>query len=198
MVKILKIDEAGEIIGFEEEELSTLSVFKSILTLKYNQQPGDIDGRKRNRAKAEMKYVFLRYDPRSPYREYNEVDRENESRIEVGFPADWAPSVELKLFIQAYEKIVNSDRFMRLCKAAESAIDKLETHLKNIDFTEKNNSGGLVNNPKDVINIISSLPQVAAGLKALQEQAKYNLLSPSKSKGDQEMGWLMEERPEQL
>lgn len=191
MIKILKISPDGEFEGFEDNEVTQMPEFKAMLSLNYNKQPGDIDGRKRSRAHKEFLYLFYRRDPRSAYREYEDKDREEESKLTAGLPSDWLPSPEFRAVEQKYLSCVTT-RYMKLLNAAEKAVDKVRSFLDTVDLTERTTSGSFVVSPKQIIEVIENLPKVAAGLKQLQEQAAYNQVS-TKSRGDKEIGWLAED-----
>lgn len=187
-MKLTKIDDNGNVTGITDE-FRSMPEFRTIWTLEYNKGKGDHDGRKRDRAKAELLYVEYMYNPKTPYRDYSEKDREEQARLDTGLTGDWEPSKELLSVIKKYKDSVTT-RFYKLLTAAENAIDKIRNYLDTVDLTKETSSGNLVNHPTDVIKVLSDLPKLATALKALQEQAKYDLVSSSKTKGDHEVGWM--------
>lgn len=188
MTNLVRVDDDGEVIGIEDE-YKVMPEFKALWTLDYNKGPRDHDGRKRLRAKSELLYMWSMYSPRTPYRDYSEKDREEQSREDSSLPPEWEPSKELSVAIEKYKKCTET-RFYKLLLGAEKAIDKVRDYLNTVDLTQTTSGGSLVNHPTDVMRVISDLPKMAAALKSLEEQAKYDIVSTSKSKGDHEVGWM--------
>lgn len=186
MIKIFKIGEEGEFVGFENNEVTAIPAFKAMLALNYNKQKGDIDGRKRFRAKSEFFYMYLMYDPRSPYVNYTEQERHEESLRDAGLDSDWKPSEEFNKVKEKYLLCVES-RFYKVLKSAEKALDQIRVFLDSVDLSDPSKS---TTKPKDIIDIIADLPKVSASLSQLQEQAKLSLSPVSQSKGDHELGFL--------
>lgn len=196
MIDLLVINkETGE-VEFSDEALA-LEVVKTLRSLNYNKQEGDADGRKRERIKREKRYVWFMYHPLTPYREYSEKEKLIEAKLEAKLPDDWVPSSELVAFIAEYIKHTKT-RILRLLDSAEKAVDKVRIYLETVDLSERTAAGGIVNHPTDVIKLISDLPKAAQSLQELQLQAKSHLLAPAKkSRGDAEIGWIMEEKQEE-
>lgn len=191
--EILRINEDGE-VEITNEGVELIEVVKVLKSLNYNKQQGDHDGRKRLRLKNELKYVFLVHHPRSPYREYSDSEKDIEAKLEIGLPSDWVMSTELKLFITKFRDYTYT-RLMKLLDAAEKAIDKVRDYLEKVDFSERTGTGNVVNHPTDIMKLIADMPKVASGLRELQQQAKTQMVGArSKSRGDHETGWIMEEK----
>lgn len=174
-----------------KEELSLIPEFKALLALSYNRQPGDLEGRKRQRAEKEFQYIWFMLSPRSPYREYNTKEREEEVFSLLGMkPKDC--SNELLAAMKKYEEL-NYTRVMRLITSAEGAVDKLRGYYDTLQFTEKTTSGSLVNRPTEVINSLSQLEKVATALTKLAYRQQHEDGRIVSSRGEQEIGWQMEE-----
>lgn len=193
MERILKI-ENGE-AKLMREELSLIPEFATILSLKYNKQEGDVDGRKRFRATSEFTYLWYMYSHLSPYREYSESERHEEATVIAGLSIGFTPSDELKAAIVKY-KTLNETRILKLIRAAEKAVDNLRAYFEAVDFTEKNANGVLVNKPADVIKAIVDLDKVATGLDKLAARQKTEVKEGSATRGGQEDGWIMEKEYE--
>jgi hypothetical protein len=195
MTEILVINPETSEIELGTDSVELLEAYRTINSLNYNKQPGDTEGRKRTRVKTELKYVYLMYHPRTLYREYSEEEKHFEAKMESKLPENWVPSTELELFIAAYRKH-SKPRVEKLLDAAEKAIDKVRIYLETVNFSERTAGGAIVNHPGDILKLISDLPKTAQSLQELQQQAKSHLIAPAtKSRGDQQMGWLMEEKP---
>lgn len=184
----LRINDEGE-VEFVSEEVKLVPEVQAILTLNYNKAPGDIDGRKKFRAKRECKYLALAYSPRSPYKDYSESERIAEARLDCKFPLDWEPSTELKLLIPEFEE-GTKNKVGRLLKTVTKFIDKFEAHLNNIQLDERNQSGGLIHKPTDIMATLERLPRLAETLQELENQAKLGVIIKQNVKGDHQPGWM--------
>ncbi len=187
--KILRM-ENGE-IKLVDDLLELMPEIDALRALKYNKQPGDLDGRKRTRYKQECTYVWFMYNKMSPYREYDEKDRKAESLLTAGLDPNYEFSPELILFIKKYEKC-NTSRISKLIKGAEIGIDRLTEYFNTIDFTKETDTGAQKNKPIDFINTIAKLGVVADGLKALELRQKSDDNTFITTRGDHEPGWIME------
>ena len=191
----LKINTEGE-VEFNSEEIKLIPELQSILSLKYNKQKGDLDGRKRYKALAELKYLYLVHSSKSPYRDYSDLERLDEAKKDCNFSQDWEESTELKLLIPKFIK-GNQNKLARLLATTEKVLDKLDFYFNNIDLQERDEKGAYVNDPKKVMEVLKQLPSVASTLQELERQVKVGSVGTPKSKGDHELGWegLAEERP---
>ena len=97
----IKLDEEGE-VQFVTEECKLVPEIQELQSLKYNKGKGDIDGRKRFRSKQELKYLYLTYSPKSPYKDYSERERIEEAKKDCRFSEFWVESPELKLLIPKF------------------------------------------------------------------------------------------------
>lgn len=184
----LSIDENGE-IRFVSEECKLVPEVQAILTLNYNKQPKDHDGRKKYRAKNELKYLYLAYSLKSPYRDYSEKERIEEAKLDCNFDSSWTPSPELIALIEKYKR-GTPGKINRLLTTVTKFIDKFENHLNTVDLNERSNTGGLIHSPKAIIDTLERLPRLAETLQELETQAKLGVISKVSSKGDHEVGWM--------
>lgn len=184
----LKLNEDGE-IEFNSEEVKLVPEVQTLLTLKYNKGPKDNDGRKRYRALAELKYLYLNYSPKSPYKDYSEAERKEEAMKDCNFPEGWVESSELKALIPKFER-GQKTKFVRLLNTAERFLDKMEAHLNSLNLGERKDDGTYINKPKEIIDSLKQLPSLAQTLQELEQQVKMGQIGNPKSKGDHELGWM--------
>jgi hypothetical protein len=184
----LKIDpDTGE-IELVSEEVKMVPVLQALSALNYNKAKGDLDGRKRYRMRAELKYMYFMYSFTSPYVDYNETERHVEALIDAGLPEDWKPSKEFTEAADKYRK-ASPNKVMRLLKTTESFVDKFEVYLNGIDLNERTPSGAAVHDPSKIMTTIQKLPGLAQTLFELQSQARMGIIASKGSRGDQELGW---------
>lgn len=185
----LKLNEEGE-LEFVMEEAKLVPEVQAMLTLNYNKSPGDIAGRKRYKALTELRYMYLVYSPKSPYRDYlSEKEKIDEAKQDCGFSSTWVESKELKDVIQKYLK-GNENKITRSLRLVEKFLDKFETHLLGIDLNERTTNEGLVHAPAAIMKTLQELPRFLSTLQELEQQARLGLVAAPTSKGDHELGWI--------
>src|SRR6185369_13043283 len=156
----LKINEEGE-VEFVADEVKLVRQVQPLLTLAYNKgTKGDMDGRERKRAKQELKYLFLAYSFKSPYKDYNEAERLHEAKLECNFPTSWQESTELKALIPQFTK-GTENKVMKMLQTVHRFMDKFEVHLNGLDLEERDKGGSYINSPREVIATLEKLPRLA-------------------------------------
>ncbi len=181
-------DDTGE-VSLVAEEVKLVPELQLITTLTYNKGPKDHEGRKKYRAKSELKYLYLAYSLKSPYRDFSEPERILEAKKDCGLPEEWRESSELKALVVRY-KASTPGKVNRLLNTVAKFMDKFETYLNKIDLDERNASGGLVYKATDVMATLERLPRLAETLQELENQAKLGVIAKVTSKGDHEIGWM--------
>lgn len=184
----LKVNPDGD-IEFVSEEIKLVPEVQELMTLKYNKGPGDHDGRKKYRAKNELKYMYLNYSKKGPYKDYSAEERFAEAKIDCNLPQNWQESVELQAVVKKYLKAAPS-KLVRLLHTSEKVLDKLDAYLNSIDFTKTDDKGSLVHEPKAVMDTLNKLPALASTLQTLEQQANLGVIGTPKSRGDHEIGWM--------
>lgn len=184
----IKLNEDDE-IEFVAEEVKLVPELQVLRSPGYNKLfPGDNDGRKKLRAKLELKYLYLAYSPKSPYRDYSTTDRIAEARADCKLPETWKESPELTSLILKFNK-GSLTKTGRLLETVSKFLEKFETHLNTIDLNERSMNGGVVHDPKKILDTLNQLPRLAGTIQELEQQVKYGLISNTKVKGDHELGW---------
>jgi hypothetical protein len=184
----IKLNKDGE-IEFVSEECKLVPEVQTLLSLKYNKGSKDHDGRKRYRALDELKYMYLAYSPKSPYKDFYEDERIAEAKIDCNFSKEWKESEELKACIVKYSK-GSVSKITRSLGTVEKFLEKFEKHLNSIDLNERNAGGGLVHDPAKVMATLGRLPDFLQTIQELERAAKNDIIASPKSKGDHELGWM--------
>jgi hypothetical protein len=186
----IKINDNGE-VELVSEEIRLVPEMEVVFTLSYNRGPKDNEGRKRYRLKSELRYMYLAYSHKSPYKDYTEVERIAQAKLDCYFPENWEESKELQLLINRYT-IASPNKITRLLHTAERTVDKLRTFLESINLDERNETGNLVHTTASVLKTLSELPSVAQTLTELERQARTDTIQRVGSKGDHQLGWMSE------
>lgn len=193
----LKINDNDE-IEFVSEEVKLVPEVQALMVLKYNKSKGDIDGRRRHRALNELKYMYLAYSPKSPYRDYTPVEAIIQAKSDCQLPTDWEESTELKALIIKFKK-GSQNKVTRLLNTALLFLEKLEAHLNTIDLNERNlASGALIHKASDIINTLQKLPGLAETIQQLEVQARLGTIKTVGARGDQETGWMDDNNASEL
>jgi GH15 family glucan-1,4-alpha-glucosidase len=167
-----------------------LPEIKAMLTLNYNKQKGDAQGRKKDRALAEFTYVYLAYDYGSPYADFSKEQRLKQALIDAGLPQDYAISDELKALIDKYKTIQEEGILaLRLLKKVKASAEKLTAYFDNVDFTEQDEYGKFVYSVKEYMDALKRLPDLIEGLDKLEKQVKKQLSSEDRLYGDSLKGF---------
>ena len=184
----IRVNDDGE-VEILTEEVKLIPEFAALMSLAYNKGPKDADGRKKYRLKTELKYLYLAYSPKSPYKDYSEKERLAEARLDCGYGPDWKESDELKLLIPKFQRGAQN-KIARSIQTINRFLDKFEEFLNTLNLNERNLSGGLVHNPKAIMQTLEELPELAIKLAELERQARQDTVQRVGSKGDHELGWL--------
>lgn len=116
-------------------------------------------------------YIFFMYDTRSPYSEYPDNIRHNVVVKDI-FRNDPPQFNEVLLneCREVYQKAKPIEQY--LTEKALSTAYKLADYLDSISFTEKDDEGNFVHNPKDIVAILKSIGDIISSLKNLRKQSK--------------------------
>lgn len=171
------------------DEFFMIEEFGALFKLKYNEAPGDKQGRQRLRGTAEARFLYFYCDHKSEFAKFSLDERRIESLVSAGLPEDHPISKTLEAAITRYEKLNNS-RNIRLLKGANAAVDKLAQYFEGVDFTQKDNNNNLVYDPKDLITNVGNLGKVIEGLEKLREAVMKDEGQESTTRGQAEKGRL--------
>lgn len=171
------------------DEALLIKEFKTLYSLEYNKGPGDVQGRKRNRAIQECKFLYHFCDFRSEYTDYNKEERFTESVEAAGLPENFSSSTELVACIEVFIKLQET-RMLKTLNVAENTLDKLRGYYDGIDFNEKDpKTGVIVHNPKNVMASILDLGNTNKKLSELRKLVKAELKETASLRGDKETGY---------
>jgi len=185
----LRVNSDGD-LEFVMEEVKLVPEVQTLLSLKYNKDTkGDMDGRKKLKALNELKYMYLVYSPKSPYKDYlTEKEKVQEAKTDCNFTEFWVESPELKLATVKYLK-GNENKTTNSVKVITKFLDKFSTHLESIDLNERNSSGSLVHDPGKIMATLEKVPSFVKTLEELEKNSRLGLVAAPTSKGDHELGW---------
>lgn len=128
-------------------------------------------------------------DFKSPYLEYLEQDRHEESLKDSGLTEKEWEDEDFKAACRKYGEIMNSSRILSLIKTAMRTLTKMEVFLDNIDFADVDGNGKYLNDPTKVIKNISQIGDMADYLRKLEiNYMKDQSNADTRYRGDIEVG----------
>lgn len=175
-------------IILNKEEIILVKEFAEIFSLKWNQgEPGDKDGRKRERAYKLFSYIYLVYDWKSPYSEFSAQEKHEAALEDSGINPDLLKEPEVKAVIDKYLEMQDS-RITKLLKAAYRAADELRLYFTLVDLQERNEDGKPIFAAKDLMSNISSLANTVSSLQELEIMVKKEKDSEKALRGQADPG----------
>lgn len=181
-IELFRFDNDG--IKLSKPEIMLTPEFNSLIDKNRNKTKSDPKGDRLERAFKEFAFMYLCYDWKSQYSEYNEKDRYDAALLDSGIESDWLTDT---LFLNAcdkYKKLQDS-RVMRLLNSAYRACDELENFYNSVDLQERDpQTGKPIFSHKDVVGSIANLGKVVEGLDSLILQVKKEQQKSSVIRGD--------------
>lgn len=151
-------------------ELRAIPVFRDIITRDRGSQ-GDHDGRKKLTAGKEFAWMYLMYDPLSPY----QVLEEEERMVKIGDlvfgDKKYTPDKTLQKAVNRYEEMCNTLQ-INLLNSAREASRSIITYLKDVDLTKKDKNDRPIHKVNDVIKALERLSEVTDSLDKLEERVR--------------------------
>jgi hypothetical protein len=173
-MKLFEIDGDFNVI-LNKVELLLVPEFKKVIRSdRGGRFKGDNDGRKKYKATAIFKFIFLYCDIRSPYKEYEDIDKFQKALKDTRLHDDEVKDSDVKAAIAKYKELSES-RMQKLLKSAYDACDKLREFYDNLDLDERDENSRLVYKPNDLITGISKLGETVKGLRELETQVMEEL-----------------------
>ena len=120
----------------------------------------------------ELAFVYFMMDHRSPFAVYEWKQRIIEVKNSIfGEKNKFKPSSKVFVACDKYEKLIETSA-VRLLKAANESVVKLEKYFRDIDLTLVDDNGRPIFHAKDLINNLEKMGKVVDGLTRLEEIVK--------------------------
>ena len=188
-MKFFVYDNVNGNVAIEEESLLLTLEFKNLFEESRNKCTADKTGKKKLRAFKEFKYIYLFFDWESPYFQYAEQDKHNESLKDSELTQEEFEDIKFRLACQKYQDLQNSSLDIKLLKAAMSAVEKQIFYLENVDLQERDPmTGKPIFKSKDLIAEIKGCKDLISSLRELETQVKKGINNDTKLRGDIQEG----------
>ena len=172
-----------------DEAILLIREFAALCELKRNITTSDKTGKKRTRAFKEFKFIYLFFDWSSPYFQYSEQDKYQESFKDSELTEKEFEDPIFKAACRKYDDMQNSSLEVRLLKAAMSAVENQIYYLEHIDLQERDeNTGKPIFKSKDLITEIKGSKDIITGLRDLELQVKKGEEAENNLRGNVEAG----------
>jgi len=120
----------------------------------------------------ELAFVYFMVDHRSPFAVYDWNQRLNEVKNSIfGEKNKFKPSSKVFVACDKYEILIETSA-VRLLKAANESVVKLERYFRDIDLTLVDDNGRPIFHAKDLINNLEKMGKVVDGLTRLEDIVK--------------------------
>ena len=174
-MRLMKFE--GYTLTIEPEAL----VIKSIRTL-WNRDKTQ----SKERALAELGYIYFMVDPRSTYSYLTDLaDRSEKIVLEEGLPKNWKPDKIVQEAMKSYGVSVITTSSL-LLEDTRVAVDKLRKYLRDIDLTAEDDK----NKPKYPLNTVTSsiklVPSLAEDLMKAERIVAQEIVESNKMRGQKE------------
>ena len=130
----------------------------------------------KDRALREIGYIVFLCSFKSPYFDYNEIDKDIAIRRDYIKDSTWKPDKLVIEGIGAY-RLLSETTNMRLLRSARYATEKLAEYFKGVDFA------GDGYNAKDVVNNLKSIGDIVDSLVKLEKQVAKEQVEESRLRG---------------
>lgn len=188
-MKFFIYDNVNETVIINDESLLLIREFAALLDEKRNITSTDKSGKKKARAWKELKYIYLFFDWSSPYFQYSEQDRHNESLADSGLTSSEFEDSVFKEACRKYDELQNSSLEIRLLKAAMNAVENQIYYFEHIDLQERDPlTGKPLFKSKDLIAEIKGSKDIITGLRDLELQVKKGEEADNTLRGNVEVG----------
>jgi hypothetical protein len=134
---------------------------------------GDSTGRYKKRARAELAYIWLMCNPKSPFLESydDESMRHTEVVNSLDLPDNWKVDDTVKNAIDKYQNLVE-DSLTKLWESAKGGLNKLKTFLDNADLSQRDENGRPVYSVKEFRETINQIPKLAESIDNLEKKIR--------------------------
>lgn len=178
-------------IELNTPEIALTREFNVLLDPKRNKCKEDPKGEKKLRAFREFKYIYLCLFWNSPYSDYNEQDRHEESLKDAELTEEEFNDPDFRAACRKFIELQNSHRSIRLLGAARDTVEKFIDYFHNIDVEERDTTTGKpVFSVKNVISELTSLNKVHETLLVLEAQVKKEIAETSSIRAGASDGYL--------
>lgn len=163
-------------VELDNTDILLVKEFSDLIALNRNKCKEDPKGTSLLKAFKEFTYIQLALCWKSPYADYDEQTRHQEALRDSGLTEEEFNDPLFRAACRKYRALQDSNRSIRLLKAAQTTADNLMDYFNTIvDFDMRKEDGTPIYKTKDVIAEISSLHKVHEELSILEQAVKQEM-----------------------
>ena len=185
MQNIFQYDNVRNRVQLNVAEILLVKEFAKLVECKRNICKNDPKGELGLKAFKEFAYIYLALSWKSPYSDYSEQERHTEALNDSGITEEEFNDPDFRAACRKFKEIQESNRAIKLLKAAERTVDELILYFNNIDLQERDTvTGKYLNKTKDVMAEMSNVSKVLEELKTLEGIVKKELTETTTLRGN--------------
>lgn len=189
--KIFQYDGVNNRIELNVPEILLVREFARLMDKDRNITKEDPQGKYSLRAFKEFTYIWLAIDWQSIYSDYMEQDRHHEALRDSGLTEEQFNDSDFRAACRKYRELQESNRSIRMLRAAQMTVDRFVNYFTNIDPEERDvETNKPIYKVKDIMAEISNLSKVNEELKILESQCKKDLAESSQLRGGVSDGFI--------
>ena len=181
---IFQYDNVNNRITLNIPEILLVREFAELMKNERNMCKEDPKGIYGLRAFREFTYIWLAIDWKSIYADYTEQERHQEALRDANMTEEEFNNPEFRAACRKYRDIQESNRAIKLLKAAQTAVDEFIDYFNNIDLQDRDPvTGKYLNKTKDVMAEMSNISKVLEELQTLESLVKKDLAETTNMRG---------------
>lgn len=177
-------------VELDNTDILLVKEFSELIKPERNKCKLDPNGNSLLKAFKEFTYIQLALSWKSPYADYDEQTRHQEALKDSGLTEEEFNDPLFREACRKYRNLQDSNRSIRLLKAAQTTADNLMDYFNTIvDFDMRKEDGTPIYKTKDVISEISSLHKVHEELSILENAVKQEMSEQSSIRANARNGY---------
>lgn len=181
---IFQYDNVHNRVELNMPEILLVKEFSELVKCERNICKEDPKGVQGLRAFREFTYIWLAIDWKSIYADYTEQERHQEALRDANMTEEEFNNPEFRAACRKYRDIQESNRAIKLLKAAQTAVDEFIDYFNNIDLQDRDPvTGKYLNKTKDVMAEMSNISKVLEELQTLESLVKKDLTETTNMRG---------------
>lgn len=150
---------------------------------------GDVEGRKKLKARKQLAYVYFMVDFKSPIFTYEGQEKHKAAISYAGITEEESKEPLITNAITVYEDMqYKAARSIRTYKHALEGLDELDKYLKKPDFEKVDKMGKPVNTPKDFVGNLTQLNKAYDELNKFEKRVFEELKQSASARGKTDLG----------
>lgn len=178
-------------LEISKPEIMLVKEFADLMEYKRNKCKQDPGGAQCLRAFRELTYIWLAISWQSPFKDYYEQDRHDESIASSGLTEEEFNDPVFRAACRKFKEIQDENRSIKMLKAAQNTVDKFIDYFNNVDPSERDPlTGKPIFKVKDIIAELSNLHKVHEELVILDNNVKKEIIESTNIRGGVEDGYM--------